>query len=104
MVTQPLDEFLTPEFLAQAASALQGEGFISDEHAFAPYRETISTHVEAIQAALANAGHHFGLLPGYVNHSQAGYAYFIYDADRFANGREAGRAVGRWLDRKYRAD
>lgn len=102
MVAQPLDEFLTPEFLEQAAAALRKDGFISDEHAFAPYRETVSTHVEAIQRALADHGERFDLLPSFVKHPQAGYAYFIYDENRFPNGEQAAYAVGRWLDRKYR--
>jgi hypothetical protein len=40
---------------------------------------------------------------GYNNHRTAGYAYFIYDANRFAQTAAAEAAVSRWLDRKHAA-
>lgn len=101
MTAEPVASVLTDDFLTAARQALDAEGFVSDEHAFAPYRETVSTHVGAIQQALVARGFRGQLMPGYVNHPQAGYAYFIYDADRFASSQEANQAVHAWLSQRY---
>ncbi|GLV23873.1 hypothetical protein TomTYG45_03150 [Sphingobium sp. TomTYG45] len=102
MVAQPVEDFLTAEFVAQAAATLAASGLVTDEHDFAPYRETVSERVEAIERALLAAGHHYELLPGFVEHPQAGYAYFIYDAKRFTDREAADSAVLAWLDERYR--
>ena len=101
MVAQPLDEFMTESFLEETADTLTELGFVADEHEFAPYRETISTHVIDIEQALAARGHLFKLLPGFIEHTKAGYAYFIYDVDRFDKRDTANSAVSNWLDRRY---
>lgn len=102
MVSQPLEDFLTPAFVSEVAEELANSGFVSDEHDFAPYRETINTHCQAIEHALRKKGHPFKLMSGFLKHSEAGYAYFIYDKDRFRDGDAAERAVKSWLDEKYR--
>ena len=102
MVAQPVEDFLTAAFVAQAATTLAASGFVTDEHDFAPYRETVSEHVDAIEQALRDAGHLYALLPGFVEHPKAGYAYFIYDAERFADRDAANGAVLAWLDERYR--
>lgn len=102
MVAQPVEDFLNAEFVAQAAATLAASGFVTDEHDFAPYRETVSERVDAIQQALLDAGHPYELLPGFVEHPEAGYAYFIYDAKRFTEQGAAGSAVLAWLDERYR--
>ena len=101
MVAQPLEEFLTPQFLAAAAATLAELGFIVDEHDFAPYRETLNTHHLAIQQALAAHGNSITLVPGFVNHGRAGFAYFIYDSGRFDDQSIASTAVAAWLDQRY---
>ncbi len=103
MVAQPLDEFLTEDFLAATEEALRRDGFVSDEHEFAPYRETISEHWIAIAEALRRRGGAFDIQPGFVKHSQAGYAYFVFDQDRFVDREAADEAVTQWLDEKYEA-
>ncbi len=102
MVAQPLDSILTGAFLNLVAEELAARGFVSDEHDFAPYRETISTHFDAIESALRERGVEVSLLPGFINHDQAGYAYFIYDADRFCDAFSAGRAVSAWLNEQLK--
>lgn len=102
MVAQPVEDFLTPEFVAEAAVTLAATGIVTDEHDFAPYRETVSERVEAIEQALSAAGYDYELLPGFVEHPQAGYAYFIYDAKRFTDRQAAAGAVLAWLDERYR--
>ena len=52
MTAQPVETFLNDKFLNQALKTLKEDGFITDEHSFAPYRETINVHVGAIQRAL----------------------------------------------------
>ena len=101
MVAQPVSDFLTEAFVTRANEALMKLGFVTDEHSFAPYRETMNEHVGAIADALARAGHSRRLGAGYVEHRQAGYAYFIYDEERF-DARQAQEAVRRWLDEQYR--
>ena len=101
MVAQPLDEFMTAPFLEKTADTLTELGFVADEHEFAPYRETISTHFTAIEQALAARGRPVSLLPGFVEHTRAGYAYFVYDADRFVDSNTANTAVSAWLDQRY---
>jgi len=102
MVAQPIEDFLSAEFVAQAAATLAACGFVTDEHDFAPYRETVSERVAAIQQALLDAGHTYELSPGFVEHPEAGYAYFIYDTDRFTDRAAAHSAVLAWLDERYR--
>ena len=101
MVAQPLKEFMTPCFLDEVATNLSELGFVSDEHSFAAYRETLSTHYETIENALAVRGHEFRILPGFVEHTRAGYAYFVYDSIRFKNYADAAAAVVAWLDKRY---
>lgn len=101
MTAQCLDSFLNEEFLDQASDALAADGFISDEHDFAPYRETVSTHVRSIQKALHERGFDIELGTGFVKHNVAGYAYFIYDTDRFPDLDAALVAVHRWLSSKH---
>lgn len=101
MVAQPLSEFLNDAFIIAAAKELGEQGFISDEHDFAPYRETMNEHVEAIEAALRKAGHDFKLEPGFVTHPQAGFAYFIFDMQKFRQADAAKEAVTNWLDQRY---
>jgi hypothetical protein len=97
MTAQSLESFLTDKFLDQASDTSAADGFISDEHDFAPYRETISTHVESIQNALQDCGFDIELSAGFVK-SKETYAYFIYDTDRFPDFTAATAAVSRWLD------
>lgn len=101
MTAQPKETVLKREFLEKAADALEEEGFVTDEHDFAPYRETIAEYYRDIQSALAERGYHFELLPGFVQHRQAGYAYFIYDSHRFATLTDAQHAVSAWLNEQY---
>lgn len=101
MVAQSPDEFLDDEFLNSTAKELNHSGFVSDEHEFAPYRETIAEHVHIIEAALNNMGNNYKLSKGYLNHPDAGYAYFIYDSAKFYDLDTAKRAVKSWLDNRY---
>lgn len=101
MVAQPVEDFLDDAFVAAAAQTLRDVGFVADEHEFAPYRETVSERVEAIEEALRDAGHEFDLVPGYTGHPHAGFSYFIYDSDRFEGHAEAAAAVRDWLDGRY---
>ena len=101
MTAQPLDSFLNDKFLDRASDTLEADGFISDEHDFAPYRETVSTHMREIQRALGERGVEVKLNAGFVMHNVAGYTYFIYDTDRFHDGSAARVAVSRWLSSKH---
>ena len=102
MTAQPLTDFLTPEFVQKAGQELEQSGFVTDEHGFAPYRETISTHMQDIQRALHEHGWHMNLQSGFLsNHPTAGYSYFIYDSAKFGSSGAAQRAVSDWLDRRY---
>lgn len=101
MVAQPLSEFLNDAFVMAAAEELDKHGFVSDEHDFAPYRETMNEHVEAIEVALRNVGHDFELVPGFIMHPQAGNAYFVYVEGKFSDPEAAKKAVTRWLDQRY---
>lgn len=100
MIAQPPSEFLTPDFIAAAANELAKCGFISDEHDFAPYRETIATHVTDIEAALREAGHDFRLVAGFLKHPQAGFAYYIFDTNKLGED-TAKKAVTNWLNQRY---
>ncbi len=102
MVAQPFSEFMTPEFIERTAKTLSDIGFVSDEHEFAPYRETLSEHVSKIEKALKKEGYDFTLSSGFITHPGAGYAYYIYDYDRFKSTGDAGKAVAAWLDKKYK--
>lgn len=102
MVAQPLKDFLTPAFVKAMAKELAASGFVSDEHEFAPYRETISEHFGEIEKALRKAGHAVSLLPGFLKHPDAGYAYYVYDTDRLRDSEAAKQAVTAWLDARYR--
>lgn len=101
MVAQRLEDFLNSDFLENSSKALYNEGFVTDEHDFAPYRETMNAHFIEIQNALEEIGHSFEIFTGYVKHGKAGYAYFIYDSGRFDDLKEAKKAVSLWLDNKY---
>lgn len=99
---QPLDSFLTDAFLSHAADALAARGFVSDEHEFAPYRETITHYVRQIEQALRSRGMDVALGTGkVVDHPDAGYSYFIYDKGSFPDVAAAGAAVSRWLSALY---
>lgn len=100
MTAQNLSAFMTPLFIKRTAETLLDIGFVSDEHDFAPYRETISHHMAAIREALRKEGHEFNLLTGFIKH-EATYAYYIYDQDRFSEPSDAKQAISDWLDRKY---
>jgi hypothetical protein len=94
-------EFLKPEFLRKARKELEKNGFITDEHDFAPYREAIAEHWAQIERELRKIGFGGHLKPGRLdNHPGAGYAYYVFDSNRFSSN-EAEAAVSRWLDRKY---
>lgn len=102
MVAQPVESFLAEPFIHAALAALAEDGFISDEHEFAPYLETVSVHCEKIHRALRQHGYRGGMLqPGFIRHDLAGCSYYIFDSHRFANPSEAAHAVQTWLDRKY---
>lgn len=101
MVSQPLSDFMTDRFVKDVANTLSELGFVSDEHEFAPYRETMNTHAAEIELALKKAGYEFSLLSGFTMHSDAGYAYYIYDRENFEDPAEAAEAVVRWLDGRY---
>lgn len=95
--------FLTPEFVRKAMVELERSGFVSDEHDFAPYRETMTENMALIEKALLDGGYRGGpIRAGFVDdHPQAGYAYFIYDEHRFPDRAAADAAVRRWLDARY---
>lgn len=101
MPAQPPEEFLNDEFVIETARTLDEVGFVADEHEFAPYRETVCEQVGPIRDALEDAGHEFALAPGFIKHPKAGFAYFIYDTERFADHDEAASAVTTWLDDRY---
>jgi len=102
MVTEALEKVLSESFLDKASHALDSDGFVTDEHDFAPYRETIAEYVSQIQEALRQRGRATGLASGFVrNHPDAGYAYFIYDTARFDDLASAQDAVSRWLSELY---
>lgn len=101
MTAQPLEEFLNNEFLEKTAAEIGDLGFLTDEHDFAPYRETLSVHLESIETALKEIGLEVELLPGFVKHKAAGFAYFIYDSSRFEDSASASEAVLRWLDKAH---
>ncbi|MGA7437274.1 MAG: hypothetical protein WBW32_03990 [Luteibacter sp.] len=101
MTRQPIETVLTDKFLEPALATLRADGFVTDEHDFSPYRETISEYVKEIQRALAERGFKRELSSGFVNHSQAGYAYFIYDTSRFRTNDAAEKAVKSWLTKQY---
>ena len=101
MTSQPLDSVLTEDFLSSALSELKVAGFVCDEHDFAPYRETISRHVAKVEDALHSRGFSGKLSPGYVNHPDAGYAYYIYDTTKFSRKEDADSAVRKWLTKRY---
>lgn len=99
MVAEPIESVLNREFLDKAEQELKSSGFVTDEHSFAPYRETIAQYVEEISRALDGK---FNLRKGFVgNDPNAGYAHFIYDAHRYPNPHDAEVAVREWLGRKY---
>lgn len=100
MTAQALREFMTSHFIKRTAETLLEIGFVSDEHDFAPYRETISYHVSAINEELRKEGYKLNLLTGFLKH-EAAYAYYIYDEDRFSEPSDAEHAVSSWLDDKY---
>jgi hypothetical protein len=101
MTAQSVETVLEPRFLEQAAHTLQSDGFVTDEHDFAPYRETIAAHYRAIEHALNEQGYAVHLGTGFLQHPQAGYAYFIYDNVRFPTASHAERAVAAWLTEQY---
>ena len=102
MTAQPLTDFLTPEFIQETEQALRLSGFVTDEHSFAPYRETMSNHVHDIENALHEHGWEVDLQTGFLsNHPAAGYSYYIYDPARFNDSKAAQNAVSAWLDEKY---
>lgn len=101
MPAEPLEDFLDDAFVQQTASTLRDLGFVADEHEFAPYRETLSEQVEGIAEALAEAGYDFSLRSGFVKHPSAGFAYFIFDEDRYEDHGNAAAAVSAWLDERY---
>lgn len=99
MVAEPKESVLQRDFLERAEKELTSIGFVTDEHSFAPYRETIAEHVEEISRALNGR---FDLRKGFVgNHPDAGYAYFIYDARRYPKIEDAETDVREWLSRQY---
>jgi len=101
-VLEPIETVLSKTFLDKAVGELRATGFVTDEHAFAPYRETITHYVAEIRHALAARGVSMDLRAGFVaNHPDAGYAYFIYDASRFASLDAAQSAVSAWLSALY---
>lgn len=102
MVAQPLNDFMTPEFIEITGNTLLEIGFVSDEHDFAPYRETLTVHVSEIEKALKNNGYDLNLSGGFIKHHEAGYAYYIYDSEKFSSITEADEAVTAWLDEKYK--
>jgi hypothetical protein len=104
-VEQPSEQFLNNGFLQKAKRELEKNGFISDEHDFAPYRDALSQHRKQIERELRKIGFGGHLAPGFVaNHPDAGYAYYLYDTTRFHDQQEAESAVSRWLNRKYQGE
>lgn len=104
MTAQPVETVLRDDFLIPALETLDKNGFVTDEHAFTPYRETMSVHIEAIQGALEKRGFKGHLAYGYVDHHQAGYAYFIYDTTQFSHVDDVKREVSHWLTSLYGED
>jgi hypothetical protein len=104
-VAHSSESFLSPAFLRKARKELEKIGFISDEHDFAPYGEVLSEHFREIERELRKVGFGGHLAPGFItNHPTAGYAYYVYDTNRFRDRSEAQAAVSRWLDRKYQGE
>jgi hypothetical protein len=98
------DDFITPEFLRQAKRELEKNGFLSDEHDFAPYRSALFDRCKAIERALRKTGFRGHLQAARLdNHPDAGYAYYLFDTDRLSAA-EAKEAVWRWLDRRYQGE
>jgi hypothetical protein len=102
-ILEPVDTVLSDAFLSQALRELETRGFVTDEHKFAPYRETITHYVTEIEDALRRRGHQISLRPGCLrNHPDAGYAYFIYDTSRFTDLGVAKASVSHWLTEIYK--
>jgi hypothetical protein len=97
-----LREFTNDNFITGAKRTLETDGFVTDEHSFAPYRETIVEKYKEIEELLRQAGYNGGkLAKGYTKHRAAAYAYYVYDTKKF-NGITAKAAVLKWLDHEYR--
>lgn len=91
-----------PAFLDRALEELRRNGFVTDEHDFAPYRETITKFVPEIEARLRTRDPRISLQSGMIkNHPKAGYAYYIFDTSRFPGRADAERAISAWLDEAY---
>ncbi len=101
---EPLNQFLTADFLKLTREALATAGFVTDEHEFAPYRETIVRYAPQIESGLRDGGYSGGALgTGFVaDHPAAGYAYYIYDTNFFPDRSSCERAVRDWLNDRYR--
>ncbi|MEO8713392.1 MAG: hypothetical protein ABI369_00110 [Acetobacteraceae bacterium] len=102
MVSQTVERVRDPAFLDSALEELRRSGFVTDEHDFAPYREAISTFAPEIEARLLERGTDIPLESGMIkNHPKAGYAYYIFDRNRFHSRADAERAISAWLDEAY---
>jgi hypothetical protein len=95
-------DFSDPEFIKQAKSALESDGFLTDEHAFAPYRETIFEHAQEIANLLQESGFRGGAIKaGQIDHPYASKSYFLFDSVKLP-GQLARDAVKQWLDERYK--
>jgi hypothetical protein len=104
MPSLPLESLLNADFLERVAAGLDALGFVSDEHNLVAGNETLVLYCKEIESALRDAGRDYTLWTGFTMPDPAGYAYYIYDSERFADADRAKQAVCRWLGTRTERD
>jgi hypothetical protein len=98
-----LRDFTDHKFLKQAKSELERRGFVTNEHRFAPYRDTLVEHVHEIEKELKDMGYRGTIKAGKLKHKYTGTAFYLYDSTRYDES-AAAQAVKKWIEEQYGED
>lgn len=91
--------WLNKDFVLSFVKTINEVGFVSNEHIFTPYRETMYFNLDNIVLYLKNTGITGIYLDKKIVDSEYGLIYCIYDKNKIVKDVE--NTVIKWLDEQY---
>jgi hypothetical protein len=97
-----MHEWLSSDFVTQVGNTLAGLGFVTNEHIFTPYGDTICKNIGEIQKALSSQGNMVEIQAGSLS-SVFGTIYYIFDSEKISPA-IIKETVLDWVNSEYRFD
>lgn len=96
-MARDLLDYNSDTFIRDAKRTLEAQGFVSNNHTFTPFGNTMNIHKAEIKDSLTKAGFKGGIEAAEVRNPDGALTYFIYSTRTFDSKKKAINAVKAWL-------